>query len=305
MYGKAKCWAWATLVVVAMTFSSVGALADEDSGSTRIVVTGLADGGTQTVLSELRSVPDVDLRSHSWFIRQVESRAFDPDTILENPSDLEWIMDGGGIDLVIAFEELSDEDFQVRFLISDGGRTEREFLADRGSDGSIRRGGAMVIRHELLGFLETYSPAPAAAQPEEEPAMPQEAQTSPDDIRDDISDAEAFRRQAAREHQEMLERYDRDVLWLRFHGRFRMAEEAGFADSELSQFFGFRLDGEVFPFSTSDSDPAPFRDARPPHPATLRPMHRSTRERCPWLGYGWDGKEAASTPRMCSTWCGP
>lgn len=235
-------WAWTPV------------FADEPS-ETRIVVTEVADGSVGPVRSELSDVPGVDLRSYDWFVNQVESRAFRPDGILDNPSDLQWVMDGGNIDLVIAFDEASEQDYRVRFIIADGAQTEREFMADRGHDGRIRRGGAMVIRYELEDFLQLRPGDARVATPSEQPS------TSDDDEDDDLSsaDAEALRQQAAADHEALRERLSRDWLWLRANGRvfrkeFAVATPDDVFTYESGGFFGFQLDVEMFPFGRDDPD---------------------------------------------------
>lgn len=256
---KTTHWLVFGMVLLAFSLGGTTAWADDDEAPEpfRIVVLEAPGGGTEVVEEAIEDIPNLELRSYEWFGEQVEARAFNIDDVVDTPSDLVWVMDGSDIDLVIDIKEASEQDYQIRFIVADGAETEREFLADRGQDGQMRRGGAALIRFELEDFLQvrpTFSaPEPEASDDDEddEDARPERAI--------DESDPGAMRQRAAQDREDLKERLSRDWIWVRGHGRwfqkdFNVAARDAVFTYRSGGFFGFELDAEVFPFGMNNPD---------------------------------------------------
>ncbi len=250
----------AGLLMALMMVIAVPAAAD-DVTMLRVVVIEKGDGSSTEVRRELEQIPGLRVESHDWFVEQVESRAFRPSRILDEPSDLEWVMDGSDIDLLISFEEESDQDYRVNFITREEGRSEYRFLADRGHDGPIRRGGAMVVRFELEEFLDKRPELLSERAPDEEDVDADEI----DDEEIDDADPEALRQRAAADRAEQMEILSRDWLWVRGHARLMQKDFAvttydnedvpdAVYTFETGAFPGIELDVEMFPFGRNDPD---------------------------------------------------
>lgn len=242
------------MVTALVLMLAAPAMADDDEFL--VVVTALEDGSDRNVQRELSEIPGVRVQSHEWFARQVESRAFRVDRVLNDLDDLEWVMEGAGIDLVITFEERDESDYRVRLIRAENVRSPIEFLADRGHDGAIRRGGAMVIRYELEELLDVRPDARAAA--------PAPAEV---DEEDEVGamDPESLRQRAAAEHRARREELSRNWLWVRGFGRFQQKDftVAVYGHENIDDAVysfqsggmpGVSLEVEAFPFGRNDPD---------------------------------------------------
>ncbi len=243
------------MAFLALSAIAATAVADDEKTPFRVVVIEAPGGGTEVVEAAIEDIPNLEVRSYDWFVEQVQARAFNINRVVDTPSDLVWVMDGSKIDLVIDIKEESAEDFQIRFIVADGAQTEREFLADRGHDGAMRRGGAALVRFELEDHLqvrpELLAPAPEVDEEPEEDVRPERAV--------DEADPEAMRRRAAQDREDLKERLSRDWIWLRAHGRwfqkdFSVAARDAVFTYRSGGFFGFELDAEIFPFGMNNPD---------------------------------------------------
>lgn len=255
--GRAR-WSLAGWMILLVLLWAMPAAADDDEevDSYRVVIIEIPGGGEEALKDAISGIPNLELRSHDWFVEQVEERAFQPSTITDNPSDLRWVMDGSDIDLVIDFNVENDEDFQVRLITAEEGEAEREFLADRSHDGGLRRGGASVIRYGLEDFLDARPEVVAAAAQ----ASEEESDDESDDDEEEIADSpQALREQAARDKDELGERFARDWLWARLHLRMLQKDTSVASNDAVytynsGGFFGYELDLEAFPFGQSNPD---------------------------------------------------
>lgn len=257
-------WWLLSAVAALVTLVSVPAMADDEE-SLRVVLIEVSDGSDEVVAQTLDDeLSGLDIRSYEWFVDEVQARAFNPDQVVDEPSDLSWVMDGGDIDLIIDFSEADDEDYRVRFITAEDAQSEHEFLADRGHDGVIRRGGATVIRLELEEFLgmrdDLLAEAMAAAESADEDDDPKEDEAGEDEEDDiDLSDPEAMRRAAAADDEELREALSRDWLWARVYLRMFQKDVSAAADNAVfthstGAFFGYELDVEAFPFGQNNPD---------------------------------------------------
>ncbi len=243
----------------AVMVSTPAVASEEDGESLRVVIAKVSDGSDQVIEQALRDLEGLEFRSYDWFVDQARSRALNPEGILTNPSDLMWAMDGGAIGLIIDIVEEDDQDYRVRFITDEEAVAEHEFLADRGHDGAIRRGGATVIKVELERFLgrdaDRWTAAMAAGREDSQPA--EEDEESTQEV--DLSDPQAMRDAAAADDEELLQILSRDWLWLRAHLRIfnkdvSVAAENAVFTHNSGQFFGYELDVEAFPFGQSNPE---------------------------------------------------
>ena len=259
-------WSVAASIIALMMLCSSVALADDSDETLRIAVMEVPDGGDERVADTIADIGTIELMGYDDFVEQVESRAFNIDTILDEPSDLGWVMDGSDIDLIIDFVEESDEDYRVRFITAEDADSEHDFLADRGQDGSIRRGGAMVVRFELEEFLGTRPDVVGAAIDDATEEADDDDADDADDVDDERpaaegADPEAFRRDAAADEDALKERLSRDWLWVSAHGRwfqrdFSAAAQQAVYTYNSGGFPGIELDVQAFPFGQSNPDMA-------------------------------------------------
>ncbi len=264
MIGKRRNWVVALWSMAAVILWSGMAVA-EDEAALRVVVVDGQQEGTQAVADTLRDMGGMDIRSVDWFEDQVSSRAFNVDTILDNPSDLGWVMSGSSIDLIVDIREDSDEDFEVRLITAEEAEVEHRFLADRGSDGGMRRGGAAIIQLELERFLDRRPDVVAGALQEAEEDAERQAEERQDEDEADggeapvAADPQALREQAAADADELREILSRDWLWIKGYGRllnknFSVAAADAVYVYNSGMFAGYELDIEAFPFGQTDPD---------------------------------------------------
>lgn len=243
------------LATFSVVLSTSLAWADDEVAPMRVVLVDVPGGGTELIEEVMADIAlDFDVRSQDWFADQAKQRAFNAAEIIDKPSDLVWVMDGSNIDLIIDVKEQSAEDYQVRFIVADGAETEREFFADRGHSGSLRRGGAMIIRFQLEDFLDARPNLAASVVDDEQPD-----ETSDEDEEADISDPQAMRERAAQDREDLMEHYSRDWVWVRVHGRwfqkdFSVASRDAVFTFRSGGFPGFELDVEAFPLGMSNPD---------------------------------------------------
>lgn len=254
-----------TWLVAMVTLMAMPAAADDAGQSLRVVVAEVSDGSERVVEEHLDEMAGLEFRSFDWFADEVQARAFNIDGILDNPDDLSWVMDGSDIDLIIDIVEEDEQDYRIRFITADDAEAEHEFLADRGHEGAIRRGGATVIRVELETFLgrdaDRWASAVAAADDTDDGGSDDKKETDDDeDVAPvDLSDPQAMRAAAAADDEELQKLLSRDWLWLRAHLRMFQkdvsvaAENAVFTHSS-GGFFGFELDVEAFPFGQNNPE---------------------------------------------------
>lgn len=255
---------WLAALIGAMVWVGVSTAAWADDQTTlRVVVTEIEDGSDSQVRRELSDIPGLQVETHAWFADEVESRAFHPDRILDQADDLQWVMDGAGIDIIITFEEDSEEDFEVKLITSEDARPERIFLADRGHDGGIRRGGAMVIRYELEHLLDVR---PELVTERVEATEAEPADDVEEDEEEEALDPAEVRQRAAEDHEALKERLSRDWLWIRGHARLMQRDFAVAVYAQGDEidddvyafqtggFPGVELDAEIFPFGRDDPD---------------------------------------------------
>lgn len=253
-----RLWLLAITMVVALAWSAP-AVADEEAEQLRVALTEVPGGGENVVARQLGEISGVDVMYPDEFVDEVESRAFDPETILDDPSDLEWVMDGGDIGIVIDFEEAGETEYRVRFITAEDARPEHDFLTDRGADGSMSRGGAALVRLELQDFVDRQPDVVTEALGDVEVADDEEADEEDDEP---VADPDALREAAAEDEAERREIFARDWLWFAGHLRIFQKDFSAAAPQAVytlnsGGFFGYELDVEAFPFSPMNPDLAP------------------------------------------------
>lgn len=256
-------WIVATLVAAAVVLSGSSAFADDDD-LLRVVVVDIPDGDNRIVADELSHIEGLELMPYDDFIDEVQSRAFNPDTILDNSSDLSWVMDGSNIGLIINFEVEDDQAYRVDFITEEDASSEHDFLADRNAEGAVVRGGAAIIRLELEQFLGERPQIVAEALAQADPAQQDDVDDDDDDadaVDPGSLDPEAMRQAAAEDEEAMREMLSRDWLWLRAHGRlfqkdFSAAAREAVYTHKSGGFPGYELEVEAFPLGMNNPDMA-------------------------------------------------
>ncbi len=245
---------------MAMMWANV-AVADEDEEQLRVVITAEEEGVASVIQERLEAMGDLEVRSEEWFEQQVTSRAFNVDTIMDDPSNLGWVMGGSNIGLIIDVRVDSEEDYDVRLVTAEESRVAHSFLADRAPGGGMRRGGAAIVQLEMEEYLDRRPGALAAAvaEAEAEAAAREDDEDADSDSPSETMDPQALREQAAADADELLEALSRDWLWVGAYGRVNnknlsvAAPEAVFVYNS-GVFGGYELDVQAYPFGQSDPD---------------------------------------------------
>ena len=248
------------MVAVALVLlSSSTAMADDDEDKFRIVVTEVPGGGDDIVIDTLRNLDQTEVIDHAEFVEDVEERAFDPGTVLDSRSDLEWVMDGAKYDIIITFGDETEHDYRVDFITHEEATSEYDFLVDRGHDGSLRRGGATMLLYELEEFLE-MRPEIVAEAIGQVGVVEEVEETEPEDD-ESGADPDELRRRAAEDREAFAEVMSREWLWVRAFGRYMRKDVSAAAPQAVynyksSLFPGGEIELEMFPMAPVNPDMA-------------------------------------------------
>lgn len=253
---KAKLSSFVAAVVFGVVLVVSTTAAADDEEPVRVVVVEVDEQSHRAINNVIADMDGFEVVAYSEFVDAVSDRAFTLDGITENPSDLQWVMDGSNLSLIIDLVEEDDEDYRVKFITDEEAKVEHEFLADRGRDGSIRRGGAAVIRFELEEFFDLRG---VAAAPERDTETTGETAEDDEEPEQAITDPDALREQAAREQEERREAFSDQWLWLRAHARLfqknlSVAARQTVFTYDSGGYFGGEVDVEAFPLAPVNPD---------------------------------------------------
>jgi hypothetical protein len=231
--------------MAALVLASTQAVASEPG--VRVVLTEVAQGGTDLVTAELSKIEGIDLRDYAWFGNQVRGRGFIVNGIVERPSDLRWVMGGSNIDWIVDIVLSGDgASYEARFISRETAAPTRTVVLDRGDRG-LTPAGAQLVRFEFEKVLGIGQPAADSASGN----APQVESLEPEEVR----------QRAAAERAAIAERLQRDWMWIRAHGRllrkdfFVTGQNALFSYAS-GAFPGLDLEVEAFPFVLSNPEMA-------------------------------------------------
>lgn len=226
------------------------AFAQDDPPQTKIVVMSAPVKGTPTVAKAIKSLPNTQAYSKSWFNKQVKRRGLSPKRIFKKSKDVKWFMERAGVDLIIRFKRNPDDKslLYVGLVTPENGEVQQSFEISLSSRGRIDADGADAIKSEVKTLLKSrYAPAP---EPEPEPVEPA-APKAPEEP----EQAEAPKHKESSEDPDAMGPPPKQPPWLQLHagGRFAQREftAAGRNGAVLrygSVFYpGYRLKADARP----------------------------------------------------------
>lgn len=225
-----------------------------EESATTVVLLDVPGGGTDLLKSKIAEIEGVTLKDQKWFLGEISSRGISPKRILRRTKDLQWVIKGANINVIVylAKNDADDTKYDVS-IVDESGTNVAEFNVDVTETG-LGDSGAKIVVTELRKVLKKPETTVVLV---EDPAD-EAPTTTRDDEGEELLDPATQRERARAEEERLKARLTKDWLVATVSGRVfsreLMVTSANGTQLSYSSapYPGFELRAEAYPGAFAD-----------------------------------------------------